>query len=471
MPGTVRIREISLLLLLVGCGSATIVGEDGGAGSKGAAGGSGGAVGGVAGTGGAAGATGGIGGAAGATGGIGGAAGATGGIGGATGGIGGAGGLCLAGQTVCTNACATLSSDGANCGSCGHSCQGGTCSSGTCGPVKLATFSVASGIPQGLAVNSTTVFTTIPGSASWALYGVAKTAQNVTPSPILMLPAANNTAYIGATDSLIIFTPFQGGQGGAFPTVYSCNPASCSSSQQTWFSPGNNRWITCDPVAQECFFQLANQTAVQYAKLGTTSQTSLTSFTPVLNIALNGISAAANGSLYSAGTYSTTLAFPVLQRVSEDGTSGVSTLANFTSTVAGTTNSLFGPVIVTTTQVFMEGMVNDGVNEPTVGIMSVQLPLGVGNAAPSFISGTTTQTEQGFVNYWADDNGIVFASPAEQFVSCPTTGCGGTPHVLADASQAESSLVGDAQAIYWINEIVDPNTGTVTSAALMKVAR
>ncbi|HZL16741.1 MAG TPA: hypothetical protein VFG23_03230, partial [Polyangia bacterium] len=369
---------------------------------------------------------------------------------------------------VCTNACATLSSDGANCGSCGHSCQGGTCSSGTCGPVKLATFSVASGIPQGLAVNSTTVFTTIPGSASWALYGVAKTATNTTPIPILMLtPGSNSTGYIGASDSLLIVVPFTGGQGGAFYDVISCTPSNCASTEQSWFAAMNSS-IVCDPAAQECFVQASGQTAVQYAKMGTPSQTAPASFSPVLNIAFNGISTATGGYLYSAGTYSTVLTYPVLQRVSEDGSSGVTTLANFSA--AATTNSLLSPLVVTSTQVYMVGEINDGMNTPNEGLISVLLPNGVGNASPSFLSGTTMPNDD-WLAQWGDDSGFVFGSPATQWVTCPVSGCSGMPRVLADASQSERYLVGDAQAIYWINDTVDPNTGTVTSAALMKVAR
>jgi alpha-tubulin suppressor-like RCC1 family protein len=45
---------------------------------------------------------------------------------------------CTSGQSVCPNACANLSSDGANCGACGHSCLGGTCSGGRCQAVAVS---------------------------------------------------------------------------------------------------------------------------------------------------------------------------------------------------------------------------------------------------------------------------------------------------------------------------------------------
>jgi hypothetical protein len=45
---------------------------------------------------------------------------------------------CPTGQTVCGNACLNLAAnDAANCGRCGRSCLGGTCSAGVCQPVSL----------------------------------------------------------------------------------------------------------------------------------------------------------------------------------------------------------------------------------------------------------------------------------------------------------------------------------------------
>jgi hypothetical protein len=130
-----RIREISLLLLLVGCGSATVVGQDGGAGSKGAAGGTGGGAGAMGGTMGAAGAMGGTGGGAGAMGGMVGAAGAMGGTGGAGGvaSTGGAGGGCVAETDAqfCARlgkSCETVAGTD-NCGA-ARSAGCGTCPSG-----------------------------------------------------------------------------------------------------------------------------------------------------------------------------------------------------------------------------------------------------------------------------------------------------------------------------------------------------
>jgi hypothetical protein len=46
---------------------------------------------------------------------------------------------CSSSQSICGNSCVTLASDGANCGTCSHSCYGGACSSSQCQPVAVVT--------------------------------------------------------------------------------------------------------------------------------------------------------------------------------------------------------------------------------------------------------------------------------------------------------------------------------------------
>jgi hypothetical protein len=47
-------------------------------------------------------------------------------------------GNCGGGKTDCNGSCTDTTSDGQNCGACGHSCQGGTCLGSRCQPVTLA---------------------------------------------------------------------------------------------------------------------------------------------------------------------------------------------------------------------------------------------------------------------------------------------------------------------------------------------
>jgi hypothetical protein len=453
-----------------------------GAPAGGAGAGSGGAAGGGLGGGGAGGAAGapasggasGVGGALGSggaadsagTSGSGGQAGATSGSGGAAGG-GGAPVTCGTNQTTCPGGCANLSNDGSNCGTCGHSCLGGTCTNGTCLPVTLAHLTTTVS-PAGLAVNSSTVFTTVPGTP-WSLYGVPKTAVNTSPSPILTAAAGNNiTSFLAASDTVLFVAMGYNSPGGSPRTILSCNPTSCAGTEQTWYTSQGGLLNTCDLSTQECFlFEPGTGSAdVQYAKQGTASQSSPQDFSPVLNTAL-GFPGAANGYIYAGGLYgspSSTSTYSVLQRVSEDGTGSVSTLANLGLSSQFAINST---PVVTGTRVYVAG---SDINGNTTGLISLSLPNGVGNSAPAYLPGTTISSNS-WLAMWGDDTAIYFANAAAQWVTCPASGCTGTPTVMADASAAIGYLTGDAQAIYWLNTTFSATDGTATGFSLMRLAR
>jgi len=319
-------------------------------------------------------------------------------------------------------------------------------------------------------VNSTTVFTTVPsdGVAVWSLYGVSKTAVNTSPSPILTAPAGNNTTgFLGGNDTVLFAeTGYRNNPGGNSSTVISCNPANCASTQQSWYT-SSDTVSACDPSTQECFVSVSssNFSTFQYAKQGTPSQTSPASFSPVLTMASGIGPAATGGYLYMAGVYGVnpSQTYAVLQRVSEDGTSGVSALANLGPSLQYT---LDGP-IVTDTRVYAVGA---DIGSNVTGLISVPLPNGVGNSAPSFLGGTMMPSPN-WIAAWGDDTAIYFANPAQQWVTCPASGCTGSPTVVSDASAAAPYLVGDAQAIYWINTTSDAGTGRTNGFSVMKIAR
>jgi hypothetical protein len=345
------------------------------------------------------------------------------------------------------------------------------CSNGTCLPVSMASLAVTSQ-PVGLAANSSTVFTTVPGgSAPWSLYGLAKTAVNASPSPILTTTAGNlTTGFLGANDSLAFVEPGYTNPGGSSFTMISCNPTNCANTQQSWYT-SHGSVSACDPSAQECFVEVLGSSSdtwgeFEYAKMGMSSQTSPQNFIPAVNMAVGIGPTASGGYLYMAGDYG---AFPnppraVLQRVSQDGTSGVSTLADLGLTGQYT---LTGPLVVTDTRVYVVGA---DVASGITGLIAIKLPNGVGDSAPPFLPGTTTPSSA-WIAAWGDDTAVYFANSAHQWVTCPAAGCTGSPRVLADASAALPYLTGDAQALYWINATSDPKTGFTTGFSVMKVAR
>jgi hypothetical protein len=338
---------------------------------------------------------------------------------------------------------------------------GGACTNGTCLPVTLATLPGG----QGLAINSTTVFTTRPsdGVNPWALYGVPKTAVNTTPSPILTRKVGDlNSGALFANDTLLFGSSGYIGQGGTGLNVFSCNPSNCAATQQAWFNFSGGTGMTCDPATQECFvstYQDQMTATIQFAKQGTTSQTSPQNFSPVLTMANGGL-AAGGGYLYVAGTGASNNLQPIaiLQRVLETGAGSISVLGNLGSTSGGA--QFEAPLGITSTRVYLFGIDNT----PLYGIFSIPLPNGYGNSAPPFLAGTTLSLSNSLSGAWGDDTAIYFINAAEQWVTCPASGCTGAPTVLADASASSGLIVGDAQAIYWVNQGGAGNT-------LVKLAR
>jgi hypothetical protein len=305
----------------------------------------------------------------------------------------------------------------------------------------------------------------LDGVSPWSLYGVPKTAVNSSPSPILTAAVGNNTSgFLGANDTILFIETGSNNPGGSTSTIISCNPTTCASTQQNWYT-SNGSVSACDLSAKECFVAASSGTfaTVQFAKQGTASQTTPQNFSPVLNMASGFGPSATGGYFYMAGVYGNPTA-AVLQRISEDGTSGISTLANLGPAAQF---ALDAPLIVTGTRVYVVGG-NSTAN--TTGLISVSLPNGVGNSAPSFLAGTTMSSND-WIAAWGDDVAIFFASSAHQWVTCPASGCIGSPTVLADATTALPYLVGDAQAIYWINTTTDPVTGFTTGFSLKKIPR
>jgi hypothetical protein len=368
---------------------------------------------------------------------------------------------CATGTTVCPNACVNLTNNSSNCGACGHSCQGGTCSNGTCQPITLATLSTPR-TPVALALNSSTVFFEIPGNSvvAWSLYAVPKTAANITPTPILTQTAANNLGgYLAASDTLLVTQYGFNNPGGSTLTTFSCTPTSCSSTKQNWFTDTQAPTV-CDLAVQECFTELGSQFTIQHATFGTPSQTTPADYNPLLNSNGNSVQWAAGGFLYIANTPAGASTSSILERMPEDGTGRLATLAN-----VGAGNFL-GVASLTSSQVFLVASLD---NFATTGMMSVPLPNGL-SGTPSYLAGTSL-AGNGWIAGWGDDAGIYFGTAAAQWVTCPASGCTGAPKVVGDASHSAPLLVGDAQSVYWVNFTQDPNTLATTGVSLMKLPR
>jgi hypothetical protein len=96
---------------------------------------------------------------------------------------------------------ADVVADPINCGSCGHDCQGGTCTSGACDPVTLA---ITHG-SVGLAVDSTFVY--FADSEAGVLYKVSKSLTRTgVPTPVVSGTAAQSVQGIASDGTYVYWT-------------------------------------------------------------------------------------------------------------------------------------------------------------------------------------------------------------------------------------------------------------------------
>src|SRR5262249_26342220 len=117
---------------------------------------------------------------------------------------------CVVGLKPCGGQCLDLSFDPANCGSCGHDCQGGTCAGGVCQAVTLATGPSGA---SGIAVDATNVFWTAGGSPPGAVMKVP-----IAGGPPTVLASGQDLPDSIAVDATSVYWTSLGAMSGV-PTV------------------------------------------------------------------------------------------------------------------------------------------------------------------------------------------------------------------------------------------------------------
>ncbi len=182
-------------------------------------------------------------------------------------------GFCNAGFLDCdlnpANGCETTpTSDGKNCGACGHDCFGGTCTNGKCGPVVIASgqpeaWSIAvddthaywttwvnpgvvrrvpitggavqdlatgQKITNGIALNSTHVYWASEGS------GVYRSTKDGSSGPVLLWPGTQPIA-VSATDSVLVWDTWDG-------AIWRANPDGTAATKVAAGNQNPNRIVT-----------------------------------------------------------------------------------------------------------------------------------------------------------------------------------------------------------------------------------
>jgi hypothetical protein len=110
---------------------------------------------------------------------------------------------CPSGQTNCSNVCAALSSDPANCATCGHSCYGGSCGSGKCQSWVIAGPGVA-GSPALIAADATYLYWVDAGLNEVLRIPVA--TPGASPTVLMSNSNLNTASNLKVTGSTLVIT-------------------------------------------------------------------------------------------------------------------------------------------------------------------------------------------------------------------------------------------------------------------------
>ncbi len=316
-----------------------------------------------------------------------------------------------------------LNSDPKNCGSCGHDCLGGECTSGSCAPIKLATdqgrlFTVAVDdqfIYWG-GDNAAIAKTRLDGS------GMAKT---------LVPKGASEFSYFWALASDQVFWSNDWHDTG----LRGCMLPDCSGGPQTMVSsPSYVRAMAFDSKNKHLYWA-QDDDGIWHRSVDGVNAASFLSLTNVWVTAMATDSAFLYWSEYDRTTKLTAI------KKTPVGSIDVRPLA---VGLAGIEDiSVQGDTLY---------VIED--SGPNTEIRTIPLPNGVGATPPRPIGSGAAQ-----LKLVTDASGLYWPA-GESIETCPLSGCGDAPKSLAAAEKAWG-ITTDAKAVYWVTE-----TGSV-----MKVAK
>ena len=134
--------------------------------------------------------------------------------------------VCPPGLTNCSDVCVDVGTSAANCGGCGHDCQGGTCSEGVCQPVSLGT-TAALDHPGDIQIDSTNIYFTFGWGTNQSGLGKLPLAGG-TPTPIVTGKSWINRLVSNSTSLFWSEYGSQPGANGSVSTIAKTGGASTS---------------------------------------------------------------------------------------------------------------------------------------------------------------------------------------------------------------------------------------------------
>ena len=335
-------------------------------------------------------------------------------------------GTCSAPNQMCGTTCVNLSTDAANCGSCGHSCgSGATCSAGQCQPAVLASslgsYSFVFGVDASYVYynNCSSFYACTPsriplaGGTATTLTSLSASGIGVIGNTLLLFQnqVASFVCDVGTSCAVTSSTRFADGLFAGFktpsPTYFSLTSYSNATTEIT-------TWYTASNTAQSPFYwSYAGASLGNFAQVGNAVYFSV------------GNSAGTSYSIWG------TVGFP----------------ASATLQLAGGITS--SPTVVDANA---KSLIYQDTN--TNSFYRVPLPGGMGTAAPQILAvaqATKFITEDANRIYWFDSTGNVNRCLAP---TCTGNTVIATGQILGSYFSANSSLGAlyqDASNLYWIN--------------------
>lgn len=342
---------------------------------------------------------------------------------------------CAAPNTTCGSTCVNLDNDANNCGACGHSCLGGTCSSGQCQPV-FVTGSLSATVKL-IGVDSSNIYYDLPStqvSNTYDAYRIAKSTLNGNGTLVYASPQGldNFEAIIGST--LFIYDAVGG--------MASYTIGSSSSKSPLGVTDYGIRFADFTSSPPRYYAQPLADTSTQYTlRWYTVGTNSL-----VATFTENTTGLAPTDGFVSYYNFFAAGDTVFWRRVITD--------SNYDPTSA---TGLFSASATNTTRVQLAGGTTVGdtriidANEKSVLLVDennylyrVPLPSGYGTNPPTSvidIGANSYAVEDATYLYWMNDTGSVYR--------CSSGNCQPTKVPLVSGQGAPTSFFQDSTALYW----------------------
>jgi hypothetical protein len=322
---------------------------------------------------------------------------------------------CPAPEQACASGCANTSSSVDNCGTCGRSCGGGTCTGGVCG---VATVRADIEGLNNFAVDEQNVYFTsgnlVQSCKSDACSGV--------PKP---LASMESPAYGIEIDSGFVY--FQSENSGFSPAIFRCDTATgCDATLQPLASAGNTGLEGFVTFGKSVFFNIAGNLSVRDCSNGDCQLVALQVSKPV-------------GKFFAADANRIYVADKNLMAASYSCPRTEKPCVTKTSIASGTiTNNVSGPMVVAQNRIFF-------ISSPSSGqSLVLHCPLDTACGSPGKLSPISANMITSLV---ADSKGIYWADD-DVLKGCADTTCAGGVKTVATGMTGTTQLRLSSSFVY-----------------------